>query len=93
MNDRINELVGKAGAVELGADLYGGEYIGAIRADFLEKFAGLIVAEYELQIQLLITRAEKENTRLLAGNGEYSGKLAVPVDQLTKIKQHFGVEE
>ena len=45
MNERIEELVEQAGAKELGADLYGGEFIGAIRLDFLEKFAELIVAE------------------------------------------------
>ena len=45
MNERIKALVEKAGAKELGADLYGGEFIGAVRLDFLEKFAELIVLE------------------------------------------------
>ena len=82
MKERIKELADQAGV----RSIYFNE------AGNIQKFAELIVREYESQIQLLITRAEKENTRLLAGNGEYSGKLAVPVDQLTKIKQHFGVE-
>jgi len=45
MNKRIKELVKQSGAKELGADLYGGEFIGAIRSDFLEKFAVLILKE------------------------------------------------
>jgi len=83
MNERIKELLEQAGV----------KYVKVPSDTVYAKFVNLIVREYESQIQLLITRAEKENTRLLAGNGEYSGKLAVPVDQLAKIKQHFGVVE
>ncbi len=45
MNERIKELMDQAGAEELGADLYGGAFIGAIHLDFLEMFAELIVKE------------------------------------------------
>lgn len=58
-----------------------------------EKFAELIVKEFATALTIAISVAGKENTRLLAGNGEYSGKLAVPVKQLEDILKHFGVEE
>jgi hypothetical protein len=45
MNERVRELVEQAGARELGADLYGAEFIGAIRLDFLEKFAELLIGD------------------------------------------------
>lgn len=45
MNERIKRLAEQTGAKELGADLYGGEFIGAIRLDFLEKFAEMIIKE------------------------------------------------
>lgn len=47
MNEQIKKFAEQAGAEELGAgsDLYGGPFIGAIRMDFLEKFAELIVRE------------------------------------------------
>ena len=81
MNKRIKELVEKAGAKELGADLYGGEFIGAIRLDFLEKFAELIVREC------------KENF----GKVWYEQGLDIRGAELgkfmTRFEQHFGVEE
>jgi hypothetical protein len=45
MNERIKALLEKTGAKELGEDLYGGEFIGAVRLDFLEKFAELIAVD------------------------------------------------
>jgi len=46
MNERIRELTEQAGAKELGADLYGDEFIGSDYADIVqEKFAELIVQE------------------------------------------------
>lgn len=45
MNNNIRKLIEHAGADEIGADLYGGDFIGAIRLDFLEKFARAIVKE------------------------------------------------
>ena len=50
MNKQIKQLVEQAGAEELGADLYGGPFIGAIRMDFLEKFAVLVAKECIEQI-------------------------------------------
>jgi hypothetical protein len=57
MNERFKELAEQAGAKELGADLYGGEFIGAIRLDFLEKFAELIAAK---EREACIEIAEKQ---------------------------------
>ena len=45
MNEQIKLLAEEVGAKELGADLYGGEFIGAVRLDFLEKFAERIVRD------------------------------------------------
>lgn len=84
MNDRINELVGKAGATELGADLYGGEYIGAIRADFLERFAGLIVAA-------CIDEISKEPTRTEYISGQ-SFKYIQLGETIATIQDHFGIK-
>ena len=80
MNKEIKKLVEQAGAEELGAgsDLYGGPFIGAIRMDFLEKFAELIVQEC---IQVCQSRV---------GNRDYNtGRMHCMSD----LKEHFGVEE
>lgn len=45
MNDQIKKLVKQAGAEELGSNLWGGEFIGAIREDFLDEFAKLVLKE------------------------------------------------
>ena len=89
MNERIRQLAEQAGAEELGADLYGGEFIGAIRLDYLEKFAELIVQECIDKIttyDLVPGHSAKWediydiHARLLQDLGE-------------ELKEHFGVEE
>ena len=88
MNERIKKLAEEVGAKELGADLYGGEFIGAVRADFLEKFANLIIKECVGII---------ETQRVSVGNSP-SGEMAAKwtMDTLREcryeIKEHFGVK-
>jgi hypothetical protein len=41
--------------------------------------------EMAVDLRKAIKRAQDQNTRLLAGNGEYSGKLAVPVETIEAI--------
>jgi hypothetical protein len=89
MNERIKQLAEQAGAEELGADLYGGEFIGAIRLDFLEKFAELIVRKCIDKI---------ETHRISVGNSA-AGEMACEwtysalKEIRDEIKEHFGVEE
>lgn len=45
MNTQLKKLAEQAGAEELGCSLWGGPFIGAIREDFLEEFAKLILKE------------------------------------------------
>ena len=54
MNEQVKKFIEQAGAEELGtgSDLYGGPFIGAIRMDFLEKFAELIIRECIEQIDI-----------------------------------------
>lgn len=80
MNERIKEIIKESGAEELGADLYGGEFIGAIRSDFLEKFAELIIKEC---IDVL-----NPDNDLTSMREEYGRKLSMRL-----IEQHFGVED
>lgn len=42
-DEQIKECISRAGAHELGAKLYGGKYLGAIRFDFLKEFAEYIL--------------------------------------------------
>ena len=81
MNERIRELAKQTGAKELGADLYGGEFIGAIRLDFLEKFAELIVQKCVSIVALHgITNFENENISWVCEN------------VVKEVKEHFGVK-
>ena len=78
MNERIKQLIEQAGAKELGADLYGGEFIGAIRLDFLEKFAEFLIKECAE-----IADYERPNS---IGCGY------ITKTKGTMIKEHFGVK-
>lgn len=94
MNERIKELIEQATTREKGLPVLGPFecYNREIIVFNKEKFAELIVNEFATALTSTISIAGKENTRLLAGNGKYSGKLAVPVEQLEDILKHFGVE-
>jgi hypothetical protein len=88
MNERIKKLAEEVGAKELGADLYGGEFIGAVRLDFLEKFAELIIKEC---VEII------ETQRVPVGNsrtGEMAAKCTMDALRECRdaIKEHFGVE-
>lgn len=56
----IKLLIEKAGATDLGADLYGGPFIGAIRLDFLEKFAKIVLNEHYGPLSETITEKPNE---------------------------------
>ena len=88
MNERIKKLAEEIGAKELCADLYGGEFIGAVRLDFLKKFAELIIKDC---VEII------ETQRVPVGNSR-AGEMAAKwtMDALREcrdaIKEHFGVE-
>ena len=87
MNERIKEFIEQSGAEELGADLYGGEFIGAIRSDFLEKFAELIVKE-------CVATLMEMHLWQSVNNQNYPATWHDAVDTgIETIKEHFGVEE
>ena len=84
MNERIKLLAEQAGAKELGADLYGGEFIGAIRLDFLEKFAELIIKEC----------AKICRDGIVTDNDwDHSYWDQACENRATAIRTHFGVKE
>jgi hypothetical protein len=82
MNERIKKLAARAGVTEVQGLLCAFAYQGAIKADFLEKFAELIVGEC----------AELCSTHEMADEpfGEKSYRKGHHFDVM--IRQHFGVE-
>jgi hypothetical protein len=83
MNKLIKELIEQAGAKELGADLYGGEFIGAIRSDFLEKFTKLIGSECLTLADSIRHGCDEDGEKQQALGAAWVG---------LAIARHFGVE-
>jgi hypothetical protein len=94
MSERIKLLAEQSG-VKLNSGMYEGPFIGAVREDWLEKFAELIVKECmsmsdELKAQYFTSR---KSTMDFDEKNIYAEGEAACDTLRYKMKKHFGVEE